>query len=724
MSDSHEDLESVRKLNFSGEQGFFDTSLVIRYLILVFLALSLFAFLHFREVYVEVLDLNSYAPNYIVSQVDFDFADDEATIILKQEAVRNIGKIYQLSEKEVGQKRIEFDNLLFYNPSWREQGKQAIFDELYQGAESMEKILLDLRLTDAATIKKMEEVDIPTDNYLPFTMSFLNKQPSTLPASVWDNILQKYFRKDVYSPISIDVMREFFINTHWQLEEDIPAQKALRKKIQSMVPEKYSHVTAGRRIIDQGERVTSRHLAMIQAMKEAMGESRNLFHPLTLLGTFIKTFLFIGIAIAYLKLNFSWILTSNRKLFLLVTIVVMTFIISKLTEYLLLKSQNHLIEVFRYPLFVPLAAILICSLIHPAIATFISGFLVVIMTLSLAFEPEPFLLANFIAALVVIVSIHSLRKRKEIFVVCFKAWLATIAVILSLHLYENKFWELSLLTDVLSSALFLLITAVLVVGLLPLLESGFKILTDATLMEYMDPNNEILRRLSLEAPGTYQHSVVVGNLAERAALAIGANGLFCRVATLYHDIGKVITPGYFTENQMGDVDMHQLLTPHESAQVIMAHVPEGVAMAREGGIPEPIIDVIKEHHGTSLVYYFFRKEVERLGGDASRVEQRDFRYAGPKPHSKESGIIMITDSFEAASRSLDEINEESLTDLINRIVRIKIEDGQLDDCSLTFEELSTVKKALVKTLLAAGHTRVKYPAGDKSTSSSIVEASA
>jgi putative nucleotidyltransferase with HDIG domain len=238
-------------------------------------------------------------------------------------------------------------------------------------------------------------------------------------------------------------------------------------------------------------------------------------------------------------------------------------------------------------------------------------------------------------------------------------------------------------------------------------------MTDVTLSEYMDPNNDLLRRLTIEAPGTYQHSIVVGNIAETAALSIGANGLFCRVATLYHDIGKMITPQYFTENQQGGVDVHQLLTPQESAEVIIAHVSEGVALARKAGLPEQFIDIIKEHHGTSLVYFFYRKQLEKVGGDKSKVNEADFRYAGPKPRSKEAAIIMIADTLEAASRSLDKINEESLTELASRLVREKIDDGQFTNCLLTLEELSLVTASLVKTLVAFGHSRIKYPSREQ-----------
>ncbi len=280
---------------------------------------------------------------------------------------------------------------------------------------------------------------------------------------------------------------------------------------------------------------------------------------------------------------------------------------------------------------------------------------------------------------------------------------------LAFDLYIETAFSATFLNDLTSTFLFMAGTAILVVGLLPMLESTFQIMTDITLMEFMDPSNEVLRRLTIEAPGTYQHSLVVGHLSESAAAAIGANGLFCRVATQYHDIGKLINPQYFTENQLGGVDMHQLLTPLESTQVIIAHVSEGVALARKVGLPEQFIDIIKEHHGTTLVYYFFHKQIELMGGDRSRIDTKDFRYSGPKPRSKESTIIMIADTLEAASRCLDLFNEITVTDLVEKLIAHKMEDGQFDESLLTFEELGIVKQTLVKTLLAASHPRIKYP---------------
>ncbi len=723
MPDRNNEFESHQEFKFSSEQGFFDKSKTIRYLILFIFGSILFLFLHFRELKVEVLELNSIAPNYVVSQVDFEFPDEEATVILRQEAVRDIGKIYRLSEKDIRRKRIEFEHFLLYNQGWREQAKNEAFDQLYRAAKLMEQALFQMRFTDPRTIQKMKEVGLSTVYYQPYSPNTILEQ-ITLPSFIWDSIKSSYLPSNQFNAFSSNLIIEFFKNSYWHVEEDIQAQKHLRRLLQSKVPDALTKVSAGNRIIDQGEKVGSRHVAMLLAMKNALSRQSNLLSPITLLGSFMMTLLLVGICVAYVKAFESDILTSNRKLFLLVTVIILTLGIAKLTEFLLLTSKTNIIDSIRYPLFVPLTAILLCSLMNAGLAIFVTTFLTIFLAMTLVFQREGFLVINIVTASIAILNTSSLRSRKEIFFICFKVWLYSLIVIVSLHLYNNNIWALSSLTDILSSCFCMLLTAILVVGLLPLFESTFSIMTDVSLMEYINPNNDLLRRLTLEAPGTYQHSIVVGGLAESAALAIGANGVFCRVATLYHDIGKITTAQYFTENQVGDINMHQLLTPQESAQVIMSHVPEGVALAREAGLPEPIIDIIKEHHGTTLVYYFYHKQVEKMGGNQNKVDEREFRYPGPKPRSKESGIIMIADSFEAASRSLENVNEESLIALVDRLVRDKIDDGQLNQCLLTFKDLSVVKKTLVRTLLSAGHTRIKYPTQERKAISLNIEATA
>lgn len=721
MSDRSSEITNYTELKFSREQGFFDKSRGIRILIGTLFALSLFALLHFREVRVEVLEFNSLAPGYVVAQVDFDFLDEEATIILKQEAIRDIGKIYKISERDIRQRRTEFETFLITDQNWRKQATDSTFEEMYRGVDELEKVLTQVRLTDPRTLQKMHELQMPASFYMVYTPADI-EDAVIFPTQIWNSIEVLAFPEDSFKGGTAATIISYFQGRGWILEEDLNADRLLRKRIQSKVVDKYTHVSAGSRIIDQGERVTARHVSMLQAMKKSMSEDRNLLHPLTLLGSLALTLILTGMCISYFRINHPQILYSNRKLFLLVTVIVLTFILAKAIEFFLLTSKTNLIDVVRYPLIVPFAAILLCSLMNPNIATFAAGFLTILFTLTLAFERQGFMIINLVAAIVAVLSTRSLRRRKEVFIVCAKAWLCSVAVIFSLHFYQNNPWSVAIFTDIVSAAIFMLLTAIIVVGLLPLLESGFRIMTDVTLMEYMDPNNDILRRLTIEAAGTYQHSVVVGNLAESAALAIGANGLFCRVATLYHDIGKMVTPQYFTENQQGGMNIHQLLTPQESAQVIIAHVSEGVALARKAGLPEQFIDIIKEHHGTTLAYYFYRKQLEKVGGDKSLVDEREFRYAGPKPRSKESVIIMIADSVEAASRSLDTITEESLMELATRLIKAKADDGQFDNCLLTFEELAIVKATLVKTLVAYGHSRIKYPTQEVKATETIIDA--
>ncbi len=718
MNDRSNDLENYSELKFSREQSFFDKSLLIRFLIAATFIFCLFLFLHFREVKVEIPELNSLAPRYIVSQQDFDFFDEEATIILKQDAIRDIGKIYRISEKEIHAQRSEFENYIIYNHSWRDQLKNSTFEEMYTGIELLTKFLNQVRFTDPRTLQHIREIDIPEKDYLVYTPEAIGSAV-TFPSSIWNAIEELALPSESFQQASRTFIIDFFKGKKWTLEQDIPSERNLRRKIQARVPDKFTHVSSGNRILDQGERVTTRHIAMLQAMKKAMNESRNLRYPLTIAGSLLLAFLMTAVAISFFRVNYPKVLTSNRRLFLLTMIVLLTLGFSKSVEELLLNASSQWMEFFRYPLFIPFAAILTCNLMNPGIATFVCGFLMVVMTMALAFDFQGFMITNLSAALIAILSTRSLRKRKDVFVVCGKAWAGCLVALVAMHFYEGSLSHLSIITDILSSAVFMFLTGVLVVGILPLLESAFQVMTDVTLMEYSDPNHPLLRRLTLEAPGTYQHSVAIGSLAEGAAIAIDANGLFARVASLYHDVGKIATAQYFTENQQGDVNIHQLLTPLESAQAIMAHVSEGVAMARKAGLPEQFIDIMKEHHGTTLVYYFYRKELELKNNDKSQVNEQDFRYSGPKPRSKESAIIMIADSFEAASRSLEKIDEATALELINRLIREKAEDGQFDECLLTFEELDIVKKTMVKVLVAAGHTRVKYPARPTETKKNL-----
>lgn len=669
-------------------------------------------FLHFREVRLEVLELNTTARRYIVAQIDFEFPDYETTIVLRQQAAQDVGEIYQLDDRQIRDARYLLEEDLIHNKEWREAAPESTFEEMYKAADELETLLLEARFTDPRTIQKIKELGLPDSSYFEFIPEGANI-PLLLPTEFWDRTAAAIAMSDAFHKETIHYLIQTFQKRTWSLLEDTALERSLRNQVARTVPEKMTRIMAGTRMINQGELITSRHLTMMQAMKQAISEARKIWDPLSIIASLLLALIFVSISGLYFRISQPTFIRSLREISLFVCIVLLTLLFAKFTEYILLKSTSDVIEAVRFPIVAPFATILICILLSPRTALFAATFLSILLSVSLAVDHSHFLILNLVTSIVVIISSKGLRKRKEVFTVCMKSWLSAIPVLFAYTLAENHWIAYSLFSDIAASFVFLFITAVLVVGLLPALETVFGVLTDMTLMEFTDPCSDLLRRFAVEVPGTYQHSLVLGNLAETCAQSIGANGLFCRAATLYHDIGKMNNPQFYTENQQGAVNIHQLLTPLESAQVIISHVTDGVAIARKAGLPQPFIDIILEHHGTTLVYYFYRKQLELKGGHVEEVDESQFRYPGPKPRTKESGIIMICDSVEAATRSLEEINEATLTELVNRLVAEKAEDGQFDHCHLTFEELSRVKKTLVKILLLSHHVRVKYPKKDK-----------
>jgi putative nucleotidyltransferase with HDIG domain len=250
------------------------------------------------------------------------------------------------------------------------------------------------------------------------------------------------------------------------------------------------------------------------------------------------------------------------------------------------------------------------------------------------------------------------------------------------------------------------VSPILTIGLLPLFESSFGITTDVTLLELSDLNRPLLKRLAIEAPGTYQHSIMIGTLAEDAAEAIGANSLLARVGSYYHDIGKMLKPEYFVENQTGAVNKHEKLAPTMSAMILEAHVKEGVELALEHNLPKSIIEFITGHHGTGTMSFFYEKARTEKGED---VDIRDFQYPGPNPRYREVAIVMLADSVEAASRTLDDPKPARIRNLVHRLFMDKLDSGLLENSLLTLRDLKKIEDSFVRVLTAFHHRRIKYP---------------
>jgi putative nucleotidyltransferase with HDIG domain len=271
-------------------------------------------------------------------------------------------------------------------------------------------------------------------------------------------------------------------------------------------------------------------------------------------------------------------------------------------------------------------------------------------------------------------------------------------------------------------------TALIVGGALPVLESLFRITTNMSWLELADLNHPLLKRMTIEAPGTYHHSLIVAHLAEAAAESVGANAAMARVCSLFHDIGKLVKPDYFTENMRHGQNRHDELAPTMSALIIIAHVKEGVDLALKHGLNQQIIDAIQQHHGTSLVFYFYKRALQqqedaRAGGKIMNIREEDipdvreesFRYPGPRPQTRECAIISLADSIESASRSLERVTPQKLDQLVDDIMEKRLMDGQLKECDLTMRELEEVAESFKHTLHSMMHARVAYPSDKRET---------
>lgn len=727
MANIENNLRGEARLEFLSESGFWDKSLYVKFFLFLLFTLMTFFSLHYRDVKMEHYDLGSEAKKYVFSQVPFEFLDKEGTMFAKREALRDIGSIYVIDEKLIDRRVRDIKRALstelyrFMNSESESPYESGAGNITYSDVLTAVNLIVDschnTLLTDAKTFLKLQRHGFDIDAMYPLE-GVSEHESLYIPQKIWENIFEAAFQGRQVPFEAQALARQFFVDETWSFQVDISQERTIRDQILAQVPDKYVKVKAGQRIIDQGEKVTERHQRMFRSLKEALKKQTRRDDPIRVLSSLTVSAGLIAILSLVFFIYYPNIYASNRQILILITIYGITLGFTELIERLVLDSSFSHLSLVDTALFVPLSTLLCVSLFPVGASLLLSLLVLVVLTFSLPVNSENFALLNFFGILMALSSRHQLQHRRYIFMTCTKIWLSCSILFCALRFLQSIEIELFLWQDLLF--LFFSITAagVLAIVLLPVLENLFQVMTEMTLMDYLDPNKELLRRLSLEAPGTYQHSLLVAHLAEGAASAIGARSLFCRVSALYHDIGKLAFPHYFAENQQG-VNVHQLLTPLESAQVIIAHISEGIAIARKHGLPEPFVDIIKEHHGTSIVHYFYEKAKQQEDGD---FEEKDFRYCGPKPRSKEAVIVMLADCLEAASRSLSVVNEESLTDLIENTVKNKIKDNQLDHSNLSLKELAVVKQNLVKTLLAASHTRVKYPGAISSAATEAAKA--
>jgi putative nucleotidyltransferase with HDIG domain len=379
-----------------------------------------------------------------------------------------------------------------------------------------------------------------------------------------------------------------------------------------------------------------------------------------------------------------------------------------------LQSDSQMYVGYLAP--VAIGAILVTLLLETSLAYFSVIIFSIMASVILNVQGElfdfKFGLFAAVTSCVAIFSIHRASQRSTMLKGGIMASLFGALIVFIMLLLNNDTWTT---TETLYSIGFAiaggLLTAILVIGLMPFFEVTFGILSALKLVELSNPNHPLLRKLLTETPGTYHHSVMVGNLSEAAAEAIGANGLLCRVGSYYHDIGKTKRPIYFIENQNNMENPHDSIEPKLSKSIIVAHARDGVEMLKEYKLPKPIRDIAEQHHGTTFLHYFYHKAVrqaEEQGVEPDFTED-DFRYPGPKAQSKESAIVGIADSVEAAVRSLRKPTVEQVESMIEKIIKGRLDDHQFNDCDLTMKELDIIAKTLKETVMGIFHSRIEYP---------------
>jgi putative nucleotidyltransferase with HDIG domain len=315
----------------------------------------------------------------------------------------------------------------------------------------------------------------------------------------------------------------------------------------------------------------------------------------------------------------------------------------------------------------------------------------------------------FLGSLTGAYAVRDARRRSQIFFAGIYVSIIQVICLFLAHPYFNDFMTKDFIHfQLMPVALNGILSAFIVAATLKIFEILFGVLTNFSLLELADREHPLIKRMILEAPGTYHHSLIVANLAEAAAQEIGAHPLLTRVGAYYHDVGKLVMPKYFTENQLTGGNVHEAIEPSMSRLVILNHVKEGMELAHKHKLNQAIIDFIPQHHGTGLMYYFYKKSLEQAGED-EKIDEADFRYPGPKPQTRETALVMLADSVEGATRALQDPNPQNIEDTVKKIVNNKFIDGQLDECPLTLKEIEKISSTFIRMQTAMYHGRVKYP---------------
>ncbi len=481
-------------------------------------------------------------------------------------------------------------------------------------------------------------------------------------------------------------------NLFYDNEKTEEAQQEAAKNVTPVVYKK------NQTIVEEGKPITE---AQIQALDELGLLNNSKFNISLYLALAIMVIIVMYIQNRYLKKYHKDIYNNSSKLIMINIITIMTIVFARVFS-------------IASPYLIPLACtpILLTLLLNYRISLVVSITNIILMAVAVSFNIEIIILA-IVSVIVGATFLKKMQQRNDIVYSCIYIAILNGVMTLSISALVT-----SNLKEILLDTAFILVgsllSGILSTGLLPFFESMFDIVTNVKLLELSNPNNPLLKKLLMEAPGTYHHSVIVANLAEVATEAVGGNALLARIGAYYHDIGKTKKPYFFKENQLGKENPHDDITPELSKLLIISHVKDGLELAREYKLPKVIQDFIPTHHGKTLVKYFYLT-AKNNAENPDDIKEEDYMYPGPKPKTKEQCILMLADSVEAAVRSINNPTKEKIENMVDNIVKDKLSSGQLDDSQLTISDVKKIKKCFLKTLNGIYHERIEYPKDERKT---------
>lgn len=631
-----------------------------------------------------------------------DTIDERATKEAEDKALEKVDKQY--TQKAEVKKQAEDNVILLFEKLNTIINNQSAQTATSTSAES-----------NVSELKKIEGIALSEDEYKEL-LNIPKEQLSSLQKDIL-NIIDKTYEKNINEKDdeSLNIARDSAVSLveklnladklKYVLEELVKGQINPNcfydeEKTQELIDETRKSVAKvvikqNQIIVKEGVPVTQNQLDIISDLGMLDdGKNTSIY-----LYVYIVLAMFVGIIMFlqynYIDRNYSEIFKNTKKITLISVINLMTLVFAR---------TIGLVSPYLIPF--ACAPILLTLLINYKISIVISILNVIVISIATGFDAQVMML-GVISSILGATLLKKMQQRNEL--LYSTLYLSIVGVIITV---STGILISSNLREVLIKSAITFIGGVLsgifALGILPFLEGTFNEVTTLKLLELSNPNHPLLKKLLMEAPGTYHHSMLVANLAEMASEEVGANSVIVRIGSYYHDVGKTERPYFFGENQMGGENPHNHMTPNLSAKIIISHVKDGIELARKHNLPKVIQDIIGEHHGTTLVKYFYYT-MKNNSENPEEVKEEDYRYPGPIPNSKEAGIIMLADSVEAAVRSIKEPSEDKIKEMINNIISDKLSCGQLNDCNLTIKDIEKIKKCFLTALNGIYHHRIEYP---------------